>query len=266
MIYREYDPSSLLSEYIDKYWIVKDISQQAGKFKILPDGYSDFIFCLAGTSASDGNRKIVQPHRGFYVGAMTTFSELVKVPAKIDMLGVRFKPGGLYPFSDIPLHEFKNQRISISDSGFLFSPGFADRLCELRSTQERIAAIETFLYARLSQRFITDPQVAFAIKQMTDSCGQISIGKLMNEICLCQRHFERRFRERTGYSPKELARIVRFRHATAMLQQAVPENFQHFALDCGYYDHSHMVKEFRLLSGSSPAEFSSFPGKGPIQT
>lgn len=265
MLYREFTPHGILSEFIDKYWIVQDHSQTTGKYKILPDGYSDFIFCLSGTAMPQAGENSLYRCESYYVGAMTTFSELTALPAQVDMLGVRFKPGGLSAFCDIPLHEFRNLRVNTDDCACLFPPGFTDRLRELRTTNTRIAEIENFLVTCLEKHFTSDPQVDSAIKQIHSSLGQVSINSLMEKICLCQRHLERKFKHTTGYSPKELARIVRFRHTSSLLKNTNPANYQHLAMDCGYCDHSHMIKEFRQLSGVSPTEFCYLPDKGPIE-
>lgn len=265
MIYREFSPNGILSEFIDQYWIVQNQIHSPGKYKILPDGYSDFIFCLSGVAMPKANENSLSLCEAYYVGAMTVFSELTALPTRLDLLGIRFKPGGLSVFCDIPLHEFRNLRINNEESAFLFPPGFTGRLCELQTTGERIAEIENFLITRLSKHFIPDRQVHFAVKQIHASHGQVSVNNLMEKICLCQRHFERKFKHHTGYSPKEFARIARFRHTTHLLQSTLPLNYQHLAMDCGYYDHSHMAKEFRQLSGASLTEFCDFPDKGPIE-
>lgn len=265
MHYREFTPNGILSEFIDKYWIVQENIQNPGKYKILPDGYSDFIFCLSGKAMPKVNENTLSLCEAYYVGAMTVFSELTALPAQLDMLGIRFKPGGLSVFCDIPLYEFRNLRVDMEECCFLFPRGFTDRLRELSTTIERINEIEKYLTACLEKYFNSDQQIGYAVKQIHFSHGQLSINFLMEKICLCQRHFERKFKHSTGYSPKELARITRFRHTSLLLKNSSPANYQHLAMDCGYYDHSHMIKEFKQLTGVPPTKFCLFPDKGPIE-
>lgn len=42
------------------------------------------------------------------------------------------------------------------------------------------------------------------------------------------------------------------------------DNLFNVSVDCGYYDSSHLVKEFKKLSGSSPVVFMSLPEDVPI--
>lgn len=41
MIYREFSPNGILSEFIDQYWIVQNQIHSSGKYKILPRGFSN---------------------------------------------------------------------------------------------------------------------------------------------------------------------------------------------------------------------------------
>ena len=58
-------------------------------------------------------------------------------------------------------------------------------------------------------------------------------------------------------TPKEFIRIVRMQRALSMLQQDATIPFVQVAYECGFSDQSHMIKEFKLFSGYTPAEYLS---------
>ena len=63
----------------------------------------------------------------------------------------------------------------------------------------------------------------------------------------------REFLEQTGLGPKFLARVLRFRRALELSPRAEGD-FAGLALDCGYYDQAHLIREFRENSpGRTPA-------------
>jgi transcriptional regulator GlxA family with amidase domain len=69
------------------------------------------------------------------------------------------------------------------------------------------------------------------------------------------RTLERAFDETVGVSPKTLARIVRFRRALVLLDAPRRASFAAIALDCGYADQSHLVRDFRDFAGGPPTAY-----------
>ena len=118
---------------------------------------------------------------------------------------------------------------------------------------------ERFLIHRLKDNYEIDPQIPFAVQQINRSKGRLPILQLMDETCICQRHFERKFKAYTGYTPKEYSRIMKFRNTIDLLKNYVPDNLLTIAVEAGYYDLSHFNKEIRQLSGNTPASFLSIP-------
>lgn len=257
-MYTEHQPCELLSPYIDKYWVFKGNPDLGMRFKILPDGCCDFIFSIGDTAdPTDKSQPVMQPYRSFFVGPMTTFSELVTQTPSIHMLGVRFRPCGLAFFCKSPLSEFTNHRISCNDLPLLFSDSFAEALCENQTLEKQIRLIENYLIGRLKNGYEIDRQIPLAIHYIDHSKGRLPIRRLMEEICICQRHFERKFKAYTGYTPKAYSRIMKFRNTIDLLKDCPPDNLLTIALEAGYYDLSHFNKEIRQLSGSTPASFLS---------
>ena len=58
-------------------------------------------------------------------------------------------------------------------------------------------------------------------------------------------------------SPKQLLRILRFRNLLTVLGNRVGENvnWELLAYDYGYFDYSHLQRDFQQLTGNSPAVF-----------
>jgi methylphosphotriester-DNA--protein-cysteine methyltransferase len=66
------------------------------------------------------------------------------------------------------------------------------------------------------------------------------------------RQFERRFLTRVGLSPKLFCRIQRFSHVFQVFEAG--RNWAQAAVECGYYDQAHLVKNFREFSGDAPSQ------------
>ena len=73
------------------------------------------------------------------------------------------------------------------------------------------------------------------------------------ELGLSERQLERRLLTRTGLTPKRYASLRRFERAASALNGA--ESLAQLALEAGYYDQSHFIREFSRYAGTSPGRF-----------
>ena len=55
-------------------------------------------------------------------------------------------------------------------------------------------------------------------------------------------------------TPKAAARVMRFHHAMDRLQVEGGGRWAEIAADCGYYDQSHLHRDFRAYAGLTPGE------------
>ena len=74
------------------------------------------------------------------------------------------------------------------------------------------------------------------------------------------RQFRRRCREEAGLGPKHLARILRFRRACRLADQG--ESWLRVAMEAGYFDQAHLIRDFREFTGTTPmSDFSKTAGQ-----
>lgn len=258
-MYTEYQPSRQLASYIDNYWEFKGNPEYGMRFHILPDGCTDYIFTLGEVANTvEEESLIMQPYRSYFVGPMKRYSELVTYAESVHMFGVRFLPCGLSCFTKLPLHEFANLRISTSDVPTIFGDTFVERLCAETHVKGRIRLVEEYLITYLAHNYqAVDAHIVGAVSAINRLGGKQSVSSLMDEVCLCQRHFERKFKHYTGFTPKEYSRIIKFKNAIDLLRRSTSPNLLTIAIEAGYYDLSHFSKEIRALSGNTPASFLS---------
>lgn len=180
-------------------------------------------------------------------------------------LAVRFKPGMAGLFLATPLQALTDQR---ADVDVLWGRSDADRLADALWTSDaperaQLALIEQELVRRLQAGGATTGRsggpalVQRALKALDGGGGALRVEHLAAGLGVSRQHLAAQFREHVGLSPKLFARICRFRHATAAIKAApadVPDWAQ-LALECGYFDQSHMIHDFRELAGATPERF-----------
>ena len=91
------------------------------------------------------------------------------------------------------------------------------------------------------------------------SGGRVSIKYLSEQTGISLRMLDRRFKSVVGLPPKVLCRIVRFQRAlkTLELRKGARLDLVQIALECGFYDQSHFIKEFKGFSGKEPTSYST---------
>lgn len=198
----------------------------------------------------------MQPYHSYFVGPMNTHTELVTFTDSVHVFGIRFLPCGLYSFMGLPLNELLNHRCKSSDLTNIFDNSFIEKLCDQHDTENLIATIDKFLIKHLSKHNSkADRKILFAVDKINRDKGMISMYSLVADVCLCQRHFERKFKIYTGYSPKEYSRIVKFWNAIDLLRNTSYDNLLSTAVQAGYYDVPHLSREIKRLSGNTPSSF-----------
>lgn len=240
-MYIEHLPHPLLSRYIETYWSSTDFAENEVKRRILPDGCVDIIFSFHRQSL---------PH---IVGTMTTFLEIAYL-GEVRFIGIRFKPGGITAFTRMPVNEFTDSRVELFSTESVFDKSFGEDIPWERSTTDIISFVDNYLLSRLPKLSPLDERIDYAVSLIKQGKGNISIPIIAEKACLSKRQFERKFLADIGISPKAFSRIFKFRNTRQFLKSGINQSLFNTAVDCGYYDHAHLIKEFKRLSGSLPSE------------
>jgi transcriptional regulator GlxA family with amidase domain len=92
-----------------------------------------------------------------------------------------------------------------------------------------------------------------AIETIQQTRGNTDLAKLASHVCMSTRNFRRVFTETTGMSPKEYIRIVRSKNILHLTRRG--RSIETMAFDLGYYDPSHLIRDFKGISGVTPRTY-----------
>jgi AraC-like DNA-binding protein len=168
---------------------------------------------------------------------------------------VNFTPLGAYQFLHLPMHLLSNRVIELDDLLGLVARRLVERLRETPSWEARFALLDAFISTRLAQGRAPTASVAWAWHKLHQADGCLGIGALAAELGCSQKHLITQFHEQIGLPPKTLARILRFTHALRHLEHSKGVRWSEIALECGYYDQAHFIRDFRAFTGSAPGDF-----------
>jgi AraC-like DNA-binding protein len=254
MNYQEYLPAENLRRYVECFWMHRSgcvSSDQAQR--IYPDGCMDIIFNFAEPIWSPDTRTANTAH-AFVVGNMTRFSS-ARAIGKLDLLGIRFHPGGIFSFLKMPLQEITDSFVDLAVISRVLAAELVERLYEQKSDLLRIQLLEQTLLSRLRDDGAFDELSQFSVNRLVTSHGNVSVCRVASECGLSRRQLERRFNATVGIPPKLLTQIVRFRKTQTIIGESTQKDLTVIAYECGYFDQAHMTREFKRFAGLTPTSF-----------
>jgi AraC-like DNA-binding protein len=126
-----------------------------------------------------------------------------------------------------------------------------DRLAGVSDTLEAVGILENAIAERLARTELRDSEVPLALAA-TALLASANVSSVAVELGMSERHLRRLFREAVGMSPKQFARLARFRHALRTAREEGELNWAAVAATAGYYDQAHLIAEFRAIAGVTP--------------
>jgi len=138
-----------------------------------------------------------------------------------------------------------------------------ERLAETPSWAERLDVLDEAL-GRTDPVPALTPEVAWLRRQVLATQGRARVEPLMDETGWSRRLVTERFQRQLGLSPKAYARLVRFQHASALLTAPrAGRTLADVAMEAGYYDQSHLTRDFAALAGMTPGAVAADAGLVP---
>ena len=75
--------------------------------------------------------------------------------------------------------------------------------------------------------------------------------------------FIRRFEQAVGLTPKRFARVLRLGALLPQLVRCGPRDWAQIAAGAGYFDQSHLIRDFRQLAGMAPGAYAPVQADHP---
>lgn len=253
-----------LRPFIRNYWMLKAYCTQQGTQQIFSNGAASLHFYLAQDVRLDEGEKAYKTalfHQNMQkVG-------VVCQEGRFDVFGVEFVPFCSRVFFRTEMQGIYASPEELDDEEFV---ALSQKVHEAGSTEERVGLLDDFFLSRLAEF----PEGDVNMERLNDVFDDIvptdgttarpphyqeefSPADLASTACLSQKQFTRVFSKYVGMNPKSYLRLLRFHKALQKLRASsagTGPSQTEIAYDCGYYDSSHMISDFRDICGYSPSE------------
>lgn len=265
-MYRLSQPAPALAPFIESYWHV-DATPDAPfalSVDVFVDGRADLIFNFGvgyeRTAQGKATRRLQQSN----LDAQRLMPIRITQRGAVQIVGVRFRAGGLMPFVPHSLHRFTGAVVQLPEA-------FGTRVVELERRLRAAAGDAPTQAAALDEWFLDAMDLTPSVEDTQALLQQIAaqhgvgrmeeIGRMLGHS---QRTINRLFRRHVGFGPKTWAQIVRFQRALMQLTAVPTKPLSQLATELEYYDQSHLVREYRRFSGTTPGRHAGFfPSDAP---
>jgi AraC-like DNA-binding protein len=252
VLYLELPAPAELSAVVHCFWFLRSDATHAPPQPVVADGRFEIILHAAEPFArlDDAGRPCPQGE-ALIAGQLTRPIHLVQ-QGPADIVGIRLRTAAATALFRHPLHELTNQ----ADALQLVHRDLRDALLRALARSTDPVERRAFLSAAL-QRHMCDGADALtrsAVRSLNNAAPQ-RIAVLAKSLGTTTRTLERRIAAATGLTPRALGQTLRFRRVYRRLQEAGPGEMTRVALDAGYFDQAHCIREFRRFAGLAPTEF-----------
>lgn len=176
--------------------------------------------------------------------------------------GVCFHPGGCVLPKDIQIQDVIDADIEID--GDLFGDGLTEKLISGKTLPQKakifMESYQTLL--KKQDRFDGTRELERYVRnRIMEEKGNISISELSEETGYSACYIRRIFGNIHGISPKVFEKFIRFQYLLNTIEgEKENPDLDETAMKCGYYDQSHMIKDFKCYTGTTPEAFLHLAG------
>jgi len=229
--------------------------------RVLPDGAVRLIFHLASPVGGGGAAP-----SALIVGASTA-PAMVPLRGEMHGLSLTLQPGATMALFGLPAGELTGRSVPLRDLLGPEGAAFSEQVLAAPDASSCAAELWASLLRGLrTGRAQEGTPVLPAIERITAAGDRASVRDVAESMGVGERRLQQLFHDQVGLSPRAVGRLARLHHLLRTLRQQPGTKWAELAADCGFYDQSHLVSEFRSLCGLTPTEFARRTTSGSSKT
>lgn len=261
MIFRIIQPAPPLRQYIRQYMLWHFIFDPKGPqpvkaYPVNPE--EGMTFHIRGwvqaesIGRADASVSLADKRAKTVVFGQANLRQNLFLPYEFMTLHVYFQPGTLFKLLRIPMTEMVHQYV---DAELIWGRDIRevnDQLANEPDYDNLSRILDAFFWKKINRISDGNRPIDRIGQLIIDNPQGFRLEKIAYEACLSNRAFEKRFVERVGVNPKFLARVSRFWKAFKLKESNPTLDWLSIAIQTGYVDYQHLVKDFRQFAGTTP--------------
>jgi AraC-like DNA-binding protein len=250
-------PQAPLSPYVDRLWYSASYSAAHALERILPTASVDLVIRLDQERIrlfDDKGRFQSQIDYGVLIGAHSR-PRIIETRQQTSVIGIHFRPAGAALFFSQPLGTLANLAVDARDVWGAGISSLRDQLLEVSSPTKMFQLLETALLDRLNCPSEQSAAIRHAANQFLAAPTYERVKSVRSATGYTPKRFISLFTDYVGLTPKVFCRVLRFQSVLRRIATQPNTDWAAVAANCGYYDQSHLIHDFRDFSGVSPTRY-----------
>ena len=256
MRYHSRIPTPPLDRYVERLWHLNDSPAHLHE-SILPSGTTELVINL-----SRDEIRIYDPNDitrfARFSGAIVSGSFARPFATDTDqhaaIIGAHFRVGGAFSLLGVDAGDLANAHIDLESLWGPKARTLREQLCEANSAERRFQVLEQSLLTRLGSVRESHASVTTAVAALSEDPTR-RIHEVVRETGFSPRRVIQLFTREVGLPPKLFCRVRRCQRALDLVRHMSEPRWGLLALQCGYFDQSHFIRDFRSFTGFSPLEY-----------
>jgi AraC-like DNA-binding protein len=257
-LFRTYIPASPLDQFIENFWLYRGYASPHPKERILQDGTFKAVFNLEQDEFriyDPWQASELERYSGAIVSRPSAIPFVTDSEEEAHVLGVNFRIGGALPFLGRTASDAGGTHVELAELWGQQANDLRNRLADAQEPNERFRLLESALLRRLSRGELHHPATQAALHSLGTPGRASRTREIARQVGLSQRRLITVFKHEIGVTPQLFGRVRRFQRALSLIRRNGAPDWPTLALDCGYCDQSHMIRDFDAFAGLSPAAY-----------
>ncbi|MDY8136991.1 helix-turn-helix transcriptional regulator [Aquimarina sp. 2201CG5-10] len=252
-------PNNDLKNIVKSFFVMEHSETKSQKQYLLPDGLPSFFYLSVSEDVQAHFFETKQEFSlksGLYVGYANTLVKLQH--QKMKVIGVSVFPFYMSILLRTSLTEIMNKFVPVEN---LIETDV--ELSTLKNTtsnnpDDLIKLIEEFILLRIAQNPIRKEILGVYELILKSKGNEVNLNDIADGTGYSARYINKLFKKYLGMSPKQFIKLARFNYGLKLIGELNSDsNLTQVALELGYYDQAHFIKDFKNVSGKTPKELLS---------
>ena len=247
--FKTFEPHIKLQKWIKSYWIVdyKKVTLDKIQEKVIIPYDNVCLLFTINTSNSNNLRK-----NGIYVCPPSMNRQILNFDDNLYYIDISLYPGVFYKLFGISVSELEDRIYEINELSLNFDLSILETLYNLKDNINSTVTYLNNYFFKIFNNFDED-SFLMNIYQLTKNHN---LDNFYQQNRLSIRQVQRRVKEFTGITPKDIQRINRFYNTLRSIKMNKGSlDYGNIAVENNFYDQSSFIKEFKFFTGVTPKIF-----------